>query len=100
MSVERNQEFWLVPSESAGSSRVSVPAPAGWPKLGGIRIRDLHVRYRPGLELVLRGLNVYIRPTEKVAIVGRTGSGPSRFSRRRCILLLIMEIVVWLGGKP
>ncbi|KAF9945731.1 hypothetical protein BGZ70_003646, partial [Mortierella alpina] len=36
-----------------------------------------YTRYRPGLELVLRGVNCSIRPHEKIGICGRTGAGKS-----------------------
>jgi ABC-type multidrug transport system fused ATPase/permease subunit len=48
-----------------------------WPQHGGVVIKDLRMRYRPGLPLVLRGVTMTIRPQEKVGIVGRTGSGKS-----------------------
>ena len=35
------------------------------------------VRYREGLDLVLRGIDCVIKPGEKVGIVGRTGAGKS-----------------------
>jgi ABC-type multidrug transport system fused ATPase/permease subunit len=45
-----------------------------WPSQGAIEIKDLHVRYAADLEPVLKGLNVSIKPKEKVGIVGRTGT--------------------------
>ena len=35
------------------------------------------MRYRPGLDLVVRDINCHIRGGEKVGIVGRTGAGKS-----------------------
>ncbi|KAF8353669.1 hypothetical protein PRIPAC_95292 [Pristionchus pacificus] len=36
--------------------------------------------HRPGLDLVLRGINATIRPGEKIGIVGRNGAGKSSFA--------------------
>ena len=35
----------------------------------------MKMRYRPGLPLVLRGLNVTVAPRTRVGVVGRTGAG-------------------------
>lgn len=52
-------------------------APENWPNSGKIAVRNLSVRYRKGLPLVLDGINFDINTGEKVAIIGRTGSGKS-----------------------
>jgi ABC-type transport system involved in cytochrome bd biosynthesis fused ATPase/permease subunit len=44
---------------------------------GAIAVRDLVVRYRPGLPLVLRGVSFDVAGGDKVGLVGRTGSGKS-----------------------
>ena len=43
--------------------------------LGEIIFRDLSLRYRPTLPLVIEKINFHILPKEKIGIVGRTGSG-------------------------
>jgi len=50
---------------------------AAWPCKGTIKIRNLKMRYRPSLPLVLNGVNLEIKHMEKIGIVGRTGSGKS-----------------------
>jgi ATP-binding cassette subfamily C (CFTR/MRP) protein 1 len=48
-----------------------------WPRGGAIELEGLSVRYRPGLELVLRGISLKVAAGEKVGVVGRTGAGKS-----------------------
>lgn len=40
--------------------------PAGWPQQGEVEFRDYSVRYRPGLELVLKNLSLRVHGGEKV----------------------------------
>ena len=49
--------------------------PSSWPSRGAISFRRYSMRYRPGLELVLRNIDCEIQAGEKVGICGRTGSG-------------------------
>ena len=48
-----------------------------WPKSGDIEAKNISVRYRKTLPLVLKDLNFHINDSEKIGIVGRTGSGKS-----------------------
>lgn len=45
--------------------------------IAAISFKNLHLRYRPELDSVLRGITVDIKRGERVGIVGRTGSGKS-----------------------
>ncbi|KAJ1562096.1 hypothetical protein HK096_002098, partial [Nowakowskiella sp. JEL0078] len=71
-AVERVNEYFQIPQEEKENSAV---APENWPSSGEIRISNLSIRYSPELPLVLNGINLIIRAGEKVALVGRTGSG-------------------------
>ena len=51
--------------------------PTPWPSQGQIEFADVVFKYRPELPLVLKGLNMTIKPGEKIGIVGRTGAGKS-----------------------
>lgn len=65
--------------------------PSGWPEKGEIDFQKLSIRYRNGLDLILKGITFKVRSGEKVGIVGRTGAGKSSLtlSLFRFDLLLI-----------
>jgi len=75
VAVERVEEYIALPSE-APLVLQHRPPPA-WPVEGRISFEQLGLRYRPELDLVLRGLTCDIRGGEKIGIVGRTGAGKS-----------------------
>ncbi|GJC84262.1 ABC transporter atnG [Colletotrichum liriopes] len=72
-AVARIREFETeTPSEKDGNTPLAVE---GWPLKGQIDITDVSAAY--GDHRVLSGINLAIKPGEKVAICGRTGSGKS-----------------------
>ncbi|KAK0424582.1 hypothetical protein QR680_008734 [Steinernema hermaphroditum] len=73
VSVERVREYTHLPPESQDGE----DPPRDWPERGAITIENLQLRYREGLDLVLRGIAAKIAPGEKIGIVGRTGAGKS-----------------------
>lgn len=48
-----------------------------WPSEGKIGLNKIVMKYRDELPFVLKGLDLQIRPAEKIGIVGRTGAGKS-----------------------
>jgi ABC-type multidrug transport system fused ATPase/permease subunit len=56
-------------------SKPSKKPPQQWPAEGEVIFSDYATRYRPGLDLVLKGIDAAIAPGEKIGIVGRTGAG-------------------------
>ncbi|XP_060060875.1 ATP-binding cassette sub-family C member 3 [Erinaceus europaeus] len=76
VAVERVKEYSKTETEAPWVVEDSRPPP-GWPPKGKVEFRNYSVRYRPGLELVLKKLSLRVRGGEKVGIVGRTGAGKS-----------------------
>ena len=58
-----------------------------WPSTGNLIYDDVHLRYRPDCDLVLKGVSFNIKGGEKVGIVGRTGAGKSTLIQ--CISRLV-----------
>ncbi|XP_052070953.1 multidrug resistance-associated protein 1-like isoform X2 [Mytilus californianus] len=76
VAVERVKEYTETPTEAAWEIEDKKPA-LSWPDKGSVEFNDYGVRYREGLDLVLKGISCKIDPTEKIGIVGRTGAGKS-----------------------
>ncbi|KAG2178766.1 hypothetical protein INT43_001612 [Umbelopsis isabellina] len=79
VSVERVKEYIDLPSEAPEIIETNRPSHI-WPEKGMIEYRDYSTRYRPGLDLVLKGISFKVAPKEKIGIVGRTGAGKSSLS--------------------
>jgi ATP-binding cassette subfamily C (CFTR/MRP) protein 1 len=76
VSVERLANLTVVQPEAPAAIDEHRP-PTSWPSQGAIDVRNLNLRYRAELPLVLCDVSFTIRACEKVGIVGRTGSGKS-----------------------
>jgi len=76
VAVERIKEYIEVESEADWKSHNAAP-PDTWPILGSVEFKNYGMRYREGLDLVLKAINAKIQGGEKVGIVGRTGAGKS-----------------------
>ena len=75
VAVERVDEYSKVDTERPA---IMLPQPpSNWPNVGKIVMDNLGVRYRPGLDLVLKNFNCTIEGGEKIGVVGRTGAGKS-----------------------
>lgn len=76
VALERIHQYTNLPSE--GPEYVDGNRPAAyWPNHGDIKFENYSVRYRKNLDLVLKNINLHIKPREKIGIVGRTGAGKS-----------------------
>jgi ATP-binding cassette, subfamily C (CFTR/MRP), member 1 len=71
VAVERIKEYGETEQEAAWESNAQLPR--NWPEQGQVEFNNFEVRYREGLDLVLRGISFKVEGGEKVGIVGRTG---------------------------
>lgn len=76
VNLERLIEYGNLVSEADLIVENNRPAP-DWPSMGSISFIDYSTRYREGLDPVLKNINIDIKPSEKIGIVGRTGAGKS-----------------------
>ncbi|KFQ38458.1 Canalicular multispecific organic anion transporter 2, partial [Mesitornis unicolor] len=76
VAVERIKEYSETETEAPWTIEGKSP-PEDWPSKGELEFVNYSVRYRKGLDLVLKGLNLQVHGGEKVGIVGRTGAGKS-----------------------
>lgn len=76
VSVERIKEYSEIKSEAPAIVEDNRP-PESWPAEGDIKFENYSTRYRTGLDLILKDINLHIKPREKIGIVGRTGAGKS-----------------------
>lgn len=77
VAVERIQQYSQIASEAPRLTETDESLPYNWPSEGRIEFINSKLRYRPGLPLVLKGLNISIPAQAKVGVVGRTGAGKS-----------------------
>ncbi|XP_043918031.1 ATP-binding cassette sub-family C member 3 [Protopterus annectens] len=76
VAVERVKEYAETETEAPWVIENKSPPPS-WPEKGIVKFQDYSVRYRAGLDLVLKGLHLKVNGGEKIGIVGRTGAGKS-----------------------
>lgn len=76
VSVERVLEYARLPSEAPEIIPNKRP-PVSWPARGELEFSGYSTRYREGLDLVLKNINIAIKSHEKIGVVGRTGAGKS-----------------------
>ncbi|GEQ70471.1 hypothetical protein JCM33374_g4148 [Metschnikowia sp. JCM 33374] len=76
VSVERILEYSRLTPEAPEVIEDHRPREA-WPEKGELVFKNYSTRYRPELDLVLKGISMNIKPHEKIGIVGRTGAGKS-----------------------
>lgn len=97
-SVERIQSY-IEELDSEGPTIVEKNRPpVDWPTRGRISMRDVMMRYRPGLPLALKGITFEIDPQEKVGIVGKSGAGKSSIGAVLFRLVDVTSGFVYIDG--
>lgn len=89
VAVERIMEYTKTDREAAWEGQEV----DSWPNQGQIVFENYQTRYRAGLDLVLKGVNMTVESKEKVGIVGRTGAGKSSLT------LSLFRIIEAAGGR-
>lgn len=76
-SIQRMEEY--IECDDFEAEFETPEAKSSWPRTGQIQVKNVNVRYRKDLPLVLKNISCDIRSGERVGIVGRTGCGKSTF---------------------
>lgn len=92
VAVERIKEYSETQQEAPWDVPTNQPS-NNWPENGQVEFKDYQLRYREGLDLVLRGISFTVKGGEKVGIVGRTGAGKSSLT------LGLFRIIEPAGGQ-
>ncbi|KAM3544438.1 hypothetical protein ARSEF1564_002686 [Beauveria bassiana] len=78
---------------SDSTAEVDEAASPNWPSCGEIEFRNVTVRYDPEGPDILKNINLRFNPGERVAVVGRTGSGKST------LVLSMLRFTHIISGK-
>ncbi|KAN0023381.1 hypothetical protein ACTFIU_011551 [Dictyostelium citrinum] len=97
-SVERITHYIRGPVEALQIVEDHRPAP-DWPPHGAITFDNLVMRYREGLDPVLKGISCEIKAKEKIGIVGRTGAGKSSIVLALFRLIEASEGAILIDGE-
>ncbi|RHZ55013.1 hypothetical protein CDV55_100368 [Aspergillus turcosus] len=79
-SFQRISEYVEIDPEEKLSDKERAKAdtvPASWPAFGRVEFHSVSARYQPDGPDVLRNVSFVANPSERIGIVGRTGSGKS-----------------------
>lgn len=79
LSSEEDEDKEMKTRLVTGKEKTFGQLSPNWPHCGELLVKNLQVRYREDLPIVLNGVDIRIRGGQKVGIVGRTGSGKSSF---------------------
>ena len=93
VSVERIEQYCKLPSEAPERCEKDATLPPSWPSNGQVDFIQTKLRYRFGLPLVLKGLDIHIPGRSKVGVVGRTGAGKST------LMVALLRIVELESGR-
>lgn len=92
IAVERILEYSKLKAEAPAHIEDATPSPQ-WPEQGGVRFEHYSTKYRENLDLILKDINLDIKPKEKIGVVGRTGAGKSS------LIMSLFRIVEPTEGK-
>jgi len=94
ISFERCRAFTKVEVENDANTKLPVANYSRlWPESGEIEFKNYYAKYRPNLPFVLKDVSFKIFGSEKIGVVGRTGSGKST------TLLALLRIIEAHAGQ-
>jgi len=85
--VSASQGYAAGHEETNAQLAARVRANRAWLQFGDVEFESVCMRYREGLDLVLKGVSFRVEAGSKAGVVGRTGSGKSS-----CMLLLLRMV--------
>ncbi|EIW71607.1 hypothetical protein TREMEDRAFT_27765 [Tremella mesenterica DSM 1558] len=98
-NVERVQHYMRLETE-ADPVLPTDPSPEDpWPSMGKVEFKDVQLRYRPDLPLVLKHTNFIIKAGERVGIIGRTGAGKSSIAQALFRTVELCGGLIEIDGK-
>ncbi|XP_054266785.1 ATP-binding cassette sub-family C member 5-like isoform X5 [Macrosteles quadrilineatus] len=92
ISVERITSYLQNLKTEGGTGPKGKPW-QGWPQRGTIHFNKINLQYRSSLPTVLKDVSFKVKDTEKLGIVGRTGSGKSSLTTA------LFRLVEFSGGS-
>ncbi|XP_071784244.1 ATP-binding cassette sub-family C member 9-like [Asterias amurensis] len=93
-AVERVKHYTSIPNELY----LGTKPPSDWPWKGHVTFNNVSLRYAKDLQLVVQGVNVELRPGEKVALCGQTGSGKTSLALSLFRILDICQGEILIDG--
>jgi ATP-binding cassette subfamily C (CFTR/MRP) protein 1 len=97
-AIARVRDF-VTNTENESKSMESIEPPLKWPSSGAIEIRNFAASYSESSIPVVEGINVTIRPGERLGICGRSGSGKSSLLASLFHLLEFRDGSITIDGK-
>ena len=92
INIERCVEYAQLEAECESGLE-----PLNWPSEGKIELVDFSVKY-PGGSEVLKNINLTIEANDKIAIIGRSGSGKSTFCKALHRIMKISQGKILIDG--
>ena len=97
VSVERVKEYAELKTEASAVTE-NINLPANWPQQGVVQFNQYSVRYRPDLDVVIDKLDLEVKGSQKLAVVGRTGAGKSSLTLALFRILEAAEGNIMIDG--
>ncbi|KAF9417724.1 hypothetical protein BGZ94_009882 [Podila epigama] len=97
-SAERLMYYAENLEQEPPAERPDVKPSQAWPEHGHVRFKDVSMRYREGLPLVLNEVSFEVQAGEKIGVVGRTGAGKSSLIQALFLLVVPEKGEIWIDG--